>query len=258
MPLWGTTYHYFLPISTSYAGNYSTGHVTTSYTYTTLSAAASSGASTVTVTSATGIANTYNIGIEQDDGTMHWTTVNGAPSGSVVTLTAVTTAAASSGNSVFVYQTRANRPLRILQAYTTTPNLLTSTSDVPVEVITNSEFLTLSNKNMESNYPLYISYEPTLTGNYKFWPRFVDGDRVIVARVHRVLEDFDASGDTPDFPQEYYIPLIYELACALAPDYNVSPQKYAILRKEADSWLEKVAQNDYEEGSIYFEPANWK
>jgi hypothetical protein len=43
----------------------------------------------------TGVATTYNIGVQLDDGTFQWTTVNGAPSGSTVTLTAVLTDSAA-------------------------------------------------------------------------------------------------------------------------------------------------------------------
>lgn len=258
MPLWGSQNLVLLPTTGVRNVNIgpSGGHVTTSYASTTLSAAAASGASTITVTSASGIANGYYIGVEQDDGSMHWTTVNGAPSGTTVTLTAVTTAAAASGNMVYCYQTKAARPMRITYAYA---RHQTEFIDVPIQVVTFQEWSGYTTKGSEANYPLSVAYQPLLdNGTLRIWPQFTTGQYVVVLNAQKVLEDFDASGDTPDFPQEYYIPLIYELACALAPDYNVSPQKYAILRKEADSWLEKVAQNDYEEGSIYFEPANWK
>jgi hypothetical protein len=43
----------------------------------------------------TGVATTYNIGVQLDDGTFQWTTVNGAPSGFTVTLTAVLTDSAA-------------------------------------------------------------------------------------------------------------------------------------------------------------------
>lgn len=254
MPLWAIDFIYLLPFSGTYAGNFSTGHITSSYTYTTTSATSSSGGSTITLTSVTGVTSGYNIGVELEDGNMHWTTVNGAPSGSVVTLTAALTADVESGASVYIYQTRANRPLRFVQAYVSEPNLLTSSSDVPIEVISTDEFIDFSNKATESSYPLYINYEPTLIGRYKIWPRFSDGDRVVVIRVHRALEDFDATGDTPDFPQEYNLPLIYELAITLAPTYNVDIDKLSKLEKARDRWLSGVMDNDREEGSLYFQP----
>lgn len=67
---------------------------------TTLSVAAVSTDTTITVASATGISSGDNIAVLLDDGTTHFTTVNGAPSGSVVTLTAAMPGAAAIGNDV--------------------------------------------------------------------------------------------------------------------------------------------------------------
>lgn len=67
---------------------------------TTLAVAASTSDASVTVTSATGITNGDVIGILLDNGKTHWTTVNGAPSGAVVTLTAAMPSAAAIGKSV--------------------------------------------------------------------------------------------------------------------------------------------------------------
>lgn len=253
MPLWALNYAFILTVSGTYAATIGSGHVTASYTRTTLSADSAANDTKIDVTSASGISSTYYIGVELDDGDMHWTTVDGAPSGTTVTLTAGVASAASSGNNVYCYQTKLNRPLRIVQAYSIVGDVLSSTSDIPVTMVTTEEYLKLSNKSQEM-YPLYLNYEPLLTGTVKFWPRFSNGERVVVIRYHRALEDFDATGDTPDFPQEWNLPLIYELAVALAPTYNVEVTKLSTLRKERDKWVSEVSENDYEEGSIYFQP----
>ena len=254
MPLWALNYAFILPVSGTYAATIGSGHVTASYTRTTLSADSAANDTKIDVTSASGISSTYYIGVELDDGDMHWTTVDGAPSGTTVTLTAGVASAASSGNNVYCYQTKLNRPLRIVQAYSIVGDVLSSTSDIPVTMVTTEEYLKLSNKSQEM-YPLYLNYEPLLAGTVKFWPRFSNGERVVVIRYHRALEDFDATGDTPDFPQEWNLPLIYELAVALAPTYNVEVTKLSTLRKERDKWVSEVSENDYEEGSIYFQPS---
>lgn len=259
LPLWALTYGFILPFSGSYSTSVASGHITNSYAHTTLSVAASSSDTTIDVSSVTGIANTYNIGVELDSGDMQWTTVSGSPAGTVVTLATGLTGDASAGNNVYCYQTKINRPLRIIQAYTVVGAVNTSESDIPVEVITTEQFLKYSNKATEQ-YPLYVNYEPLLSGAFKIWPRFSNGERVLVIRYHRALEDFDGGTDTPDFPQEWFLPLVYELACALAPDYSVPLEKFRVLRSEADRWISSVSENDYEEGSIYFQPNTmpWK
>lgn len=257
MPLWGSQNLVLLPTTGVRNVNIgpSGGHVTTSYAATTTGFPAASGSSAITVTSASGIANGYYIGVEQDDGTMHWTTVNGAPSGTTVTLTAVTTAAAASGNMVYCYQTKAARPMRITYAYA---RHQTEFIDVPIQVVTFQEWSGYTTKGSEANYPLSVAYQPLLdNGTLRIWPQFTTGQYVVVLNAQKVLEDFDASGDTPDFPQEYYLPLVFELACILAPQYGKPVQEQQWLRREADKLLEAVAQNDYEEGSIYFQPSSF-
>ena len=76
-------------------------HATLTYVQTTLSAAASASSTTLIVTSATGISNGNFIGVETASG-VHWTTVNGAPAGSTVTITVGLTDSAASGAYVWV------------------------------------------------------------------------------------------------------------------------------------------------------------
>jgi ethanolamine utilization microcompartment shell protein EutS len=70
------------------------------YNQVTLSADASEGDTTITVSSATNISDDDNIGITLDDGTIQWTYVNGTPVGNVVTLGEILDGDASSGNNV--------------------------------------------------------------------------------------------------------------------------------------------------------------
>lgn len=254
VPLWALDSAVVLPVTgtNSISFGASGGHVTESYVSTTLTADSAVNDTTIDVSSATGIANTYAIGVELDNGDMHWTTVNGAPSGTTVTLTTGVTSAATTGNRVYCYQTKAPRALRITHAVA---REVSSSIDVPVRIVTSHEWLDYTNKSSEANYPLAISYVPLLdNGQVRVWPRWSSGDYILVLQYHRPLEDFDASGDTPDFPQEYYLPLIYALAVSLAPTYNMEANKFALLKREAKEWLEKVSDNDYEEGSIYFQP----
>lgn len=55
---------------------------------------------TITVASVTSITSGDIVGLELDDGSTHWTTVNGAPSGSVVTLTNALPSGAAAGKRV--------------------------------------------------------------------------------------------------------------------------------------------------------------
>ena len=83
---------------------------------TSIATAANLGDTTIQVASITGLASGQNIGIELDDGTMQWTTVNGTPSGTTVTLTDVLTAASAVSSVVFFYANIIARPLEVIEA----------------------------------------------------------------------------------------------------------------------------------------------
>lgn len=216
---------------------------------TTLSAAASSGASTITVTSITGMADADQIGIVQDDGTIHWTTINGTPSGSTVTLTAVTTAAASSGNRVYVYTNIAQRPLKILQARLQT----SETSEIEMTQLSESDYFRLSNKTADGT-PTQFFYRPTLTnGSLYVWPEFDDITMRMNMTVLRAIEDFDSLTDNADFPQEWLQALVWNLAKEICIEYGVDDSTYnKILSRAAETFF--AVDGFDRENSITFMP----
>jgi len=255
MPLWATSQAYVLPVSNTSAVTLSAtgGHATLSYTHTNTSAASSSGGSTITVDSTTGISNGYYIGVEMDDGTMHWTTVNGAPAGSVVTLTSALTGDVDTDADVYIYQTKLNKPLRVINAYVVNPGL---GNRYKINMVGRDTYYSLGNLSSEG-VPNQVYYDAQLSsGTLSFFPRFVDGDRVIELTIQRPFEDFDSATDTPDFPQSWIRALIWGLAYELAPDYGVPKDERAALWKEVygpGMILDQAKESDTEYGSVFFE-----
>lgn len=210
----------------------------------------------ITLSSIDDLESTDYIGIELDSGDIHWTEINGEPNAidDQVTLFNELPEDASEGNHVWAYTNKLERPMRILEAWTRDYTDSSNFIDLPIEIITPSEYNALTNKAIES-YPLKLCYEALINhGVVRYWPGFSDGSKIIYFRYHRVFEDFDLTMDTPDFPQEWFMPLVYELACALAPNYNLDREDRKSLRSEADRWVALVLPNDYEEGSIRFFP----
>ena len=250
MPLWALKRGFILPLTGVSSMTMGSSHAVTTYVTTTLTADSAATDTTLTVTSITGISTAHVIGIELDDGTVDWTTVNGAPSGTTVTITTGVTTAASSGNRIYTYATtnRVTRPLKILQA-----NILTPADDLgqPIRVITRDEYFSLNNRTLATG-PNTIFYDPQLTWVVYFWPRFTTGTEIIEFTYHRPFEDFDATGDTPDFPQHWYMALMTELAWALGAKGGVPPEERGALFKEAQFYIEQARTADPEEGSIYF------
>lgn len=252
MPLWALKRGYVLPV-TGTASVSTSGQIASSYVQTTTSAAASSGGSTVTLTSVTGVANGYNIGIGLDDGTMQWTTVSGAPSGSVVTLATTLTDDVASGNYIYVYQT-ANRVPRIIRVIEANVNNLVGSNSYPINQISRTEYYELGNRTAASTPNQYYMDIGLTSQEMYVYPRFSNSQAIIEFSYQAPFQDFDASTDTPDFPQEYYLPLMMELAFFLGPKFGVPSDERKLLLQEAQMYFSMALESSYPEGSIFVQP----
>lgn len=230
-----------------------TDHYTASFVETTTSAASASGASTLTVTSITGLSSADNIGVYQDDGTVHWTTINGAPSGSTVTLTAVLTDAVSSGAVVYAYTSKAKRPMRVTEAVI---HSYSSGNDTPITNGSREEYFNQSSKTADAQVNT-IYYDPQVTAPKLWvWPQSDDERDYLKMYVQRSLEDVDAATDLVDFPQEWFLFLSYNLALLLGPKYGKPLAAMAGISSIADREYQRVRDFDVELVSVYLAPRN--
>jgi len=217
---------------------------------TTLSAAATSGASTITVTSSTGMSVSDNIGIELDDGTRQWTTISSI-STTTITLATTLTDDAASGNTVFTYTTAVGRPLNITGARFRNAD----GTDRPVTLMGRTEFMQIPNKTTTGKTNS-IFYSPQLSnGKLYVWPTPDDvADRLKISYIASI-EDFDSSTDDPDFPAEWLEALTYNLAVRIAPSYGkrLSKNDPEIIAVAADALL-RMQLWDSEQASIQIVP----
>jgi hypothetical protein len=144
------------------------------------------------------------------------------------------------------------KPIRVVQAYLRT----TGNVDIPMRIITRDEYTRLGNK-VSSGRPIQIWYEPLNGyGVIHVFPTPTSADvtsSTLYIVYQRPFEDFDASADTPDFPQEWQEALKYGLAVRLATEYGVPPNDRTLLIKEAKEIKELAMGNDVEEGSLFFQ-----
>lgn len=219
------------------------------YTRTTLSANASNGASTVTLTSVTGIATTYRIGVLLDSGSIHWTTVNGAPAGQVVTLTAVLTGAASAGNTVYAYATKVHRPFEIVTAVLRDSDGNDSPMDPQLSL---DEYEAIPAKSGLGT-PASMYFEAKRTNAVVYLDCAPDDlTSVIRFKYLSYVEDSTATTDDIDFPAEWYRPLAAQLGMDLCPAFRKPvPPELVTLRNESL----QIAQNAYPAKSeAYYQP----
>jgi hypothetical protein len=233
-------------------GGSTTDHCTETFTETTLSADVAVGATTISVESATGFANDYNVGVILDDGTIFWSTENGAASGTTITLDDAFTGTASTGAAVFVYETGITRPLRVVSARRFAFGGDIST---PMQLISRIDYRNLPNKN-NPGVPTQTFYDPrggaNTQGQMYIWPAPVNVYSAIKFTWWRQIQDFDTAANTPDLPQEWLDALVWNLAYKMAPEYDCPPQRYAMLKEQAESSLGLVMGWDREPESYLF------
>jgi hypothetical protein len=222
---------------------------TAAYSTTTLSAAKSASATSLSLTAGIGT-NADAVGIVLSDGSIGWTTISSGGGTTTLTLPANSLGAASNGARVFTYTSLTRRPLRLLSAVLRDTN----TKDTPLPVdYTRQDYEALPDKTADGD-PLWVAYEATLTNG----TLYLSSEPSDVTKVIRIvylgtLEDFDAISDTPDYPQEWFRPLKFQLAVDLWGEYK---------KEELPGWLKmqrdeslSIAQNtDPETSDAYFEP----
>lgn len=231
----------------------STGdHAAYTFRQTTLSAAATAGAGTVTLTSVTGVSSGDYIGVELDSGALDWTTVNGAPAGSVVTLTATLDGAAASGNIVYVYTTKINRPLRIIDARRRDSDSI----DKTLSSISRQEYFNLSNKASDGDINQYY-YDPQLTNGVLYvWPLVTDVANVLKLTVYDPVNDLDATTDNIDVPVEWMRSLKFLLAEDLMLEHPVSSDRARWISAKAKDAKDVVMGWDVETASVFMAADN--
>ncbi len=221
------------------------------YVKTELSAIAALGASTITVDSVTGIANGDVIGVVQDDYTIHWTTVNGAPSGSTIPLTAVTTVAAAVDSHVYTYTSIAQRPLTVKGARLR----VNDGNETPLRVATRQEYFGYTNKTSTGQITA-VYYDPQIDNGVLYTYQTSNNvNDVILLTVQRQVADYDSPNDTSDFPVEWLDAIIKNLAKEWLTKYGVDSETAAQVRLDAKEALQDAEDFDMED-SFSFAPAS--
>lgn len=233
-------------------GSGSTDHATESYTATTLSAAANDGATTIEVSSVTGFASTYNVGVALDNGDLFWTTQSGAASGTTITLANALTDSAASGNAVYVYQTNIIRPLRVVSGRRFA---FSGSLDTQMIALSRIDYRNMPNKTNTGTITQYF-YDPKGGANTQgtMWllPAPADISSAFKFTWWRPVQDFDTAVNTPDLPQEWLDALVWNLAYKMAPEYDCPPARYAMIKEQAAGSLELVMGWDREPESYLF------
>ena len=204
------------------------------------------GDSTITVDDDENITDGDVIGVELEDGTIQWTTVDGTPSSNVVTLDDVLTDDVTVDSHVYNYTALAQRPLQIIEA-----RVVRSTGyETPLKIISRDEYMRLSNKTSTGS-AIQIYYDPVLTnGKMLVWQACSDVKEYIKFTSKIQIQDFDAATTYPDFPSQWLIALAWNLAVLIAPKFGVKLSDKFELR--AENFKLQMTDSDIGDTSSYF------
>lgn len=191
------------------------------------------------------------IGIELDDGTMHWSTVSSISAGDTVTIADATAGAAAAGNHVYWFTSRAQRfPLLESVLLRNADN----NTDQPLDVLrTAAEYdQGVPDKYSDGN-PTCLLVEPLrLNTRILLDTQPNDMGYFLLMTALYPAEDYDSANDDIAFPQEYYLPLAWELGFIMAPSYG-SRWTTEMEANRATAWSRARNLNP-EVSSLYFQP----
>ena len=232
---------------------------TTQYGRTTISADEAAGQTVLSITSNTDtttypgttvtMTNGDFIGIELNDGTIQWTTISGTPA-STATVSVALTAAASAGNYVYWFTSRAQRFPAWEAAWLRDENR----NDTPLTVFRNSSEYNLGVADKYADgTPTSALIEPKrITTRVTFDSQPTDVTDQIYFSVLYPAEDYDATTNDIAFPQEWLLPLAWKLSKEIAPAFG------AIWTPTMEENLQNalaIARNmNPEVSNLYFQP----
>jgi hypothetical protein len=251
--LWKTTEGtlWLVPNQAKYRLDGSTANATENYTETTTSSSASIGATSITITSAIGFTIGNYIGIVQDDTTILWAVITNVV-GTTITFTVPLTVAVASGNAIYTYQTKINRPEQVnsLRVRTST------NSDIPTVALARDSYFNIPVKT-NSARPNQWYYDKQLAyGDIYLWPTPNSSSDSVKFTFQKMFFDIDGASTNADFPVEWLDPVVLNLALRLARIYGKDQNYREQLKRDADEAMANVQGYDREPASFYFQPAS--
>ena len=202
--------------------------------------AAAAAATSIVVDSITGMSADDYVGVETDNGDIHWSTISGDPAAATFVLTTGLDYAAAVDNHVYVYTTLIQRPLEIIEARLVDAD----DNERPLEIISMAKYMAIANKTLEGT-PNQIYVDAQLTDIVVYvWPEPNDMKYRMKLTIKRPVYDLDSATDDFDFPVEWAEAIKYNLVLRLASEFDVTVTTYTrkILKDISKPviWLRKM------------------
>lgn len=223
-------------------------HIFTDYQYTT-ALAATSGATSLDVGSTTGALAGDFIGIELSTGVRQWTTVSAVTDADTFALTDALDEDVTEGASVFVYRTKSDLPVRVLNArYSDTH----TADEVSTWQISRQQYYDQNSKTAMGAVNQWY-YSRQLTSPYlNVWPTANSCANVLrftFIKPQYIAED---QAENVQVPPEWFNAIKWQLAADLGAVYNIDSNKQMLLEQKAQIYLSDAIASDTDFSSIQF------
>lgn len=192
------------------------------------------------------------IGIQLDDGSRQWSKVVNVDSPTQVFIADELTDASDVGNVVASFPELLDRPISLLDLRRSTTN--TTDSEIQAIKWSRQQYFAQPDKLSQGTINNWY-YSPQLTdGRLYLWQTANNVNQLAKFTYIRPLEINEDTADAPDFPSEWFLPLAYNLAYQIGPEYRLPDQRLATLKVIADEKLENALGHDQEESSLNIMP----
>ena len=195
-----------------------------------------------------------HLGIVLNNGLTQWVTVATLPGAGVITFADTLDDAVDSGNYAFAYTTTQGRVLQVPKARMYT---FQSQNENPMTILSRQEYMDLPQKN-QPGMPNQWFYSPQReVGLFYIWQVTNDSSVAIRFTGYRPLLDFLIPTNTADMPQEWVLPLIWNLSKELGTSYGVDDATWKRITDMADQWSMVALSYDREMQPLQFGMEGW-
>lgn len=229
-----------------------TDHIFTDYQFTTVTTAASLGATALVVGSTSGMTNGDHIGVQLSDGTRQWTTLT-IVDGTHLTLGAALTASVAVDAEVYTYTTGIDVPVRVLDSRF---GYFKTDFEIPMRQQSRKEYFDQPNKLAQGAANLWY-YDRQLSNSALYvWP--VAYICTNVMRFTFIKPQYIPEDQSEDvlIPAEWYLPLKWSLASDIALSNGVDANRQQMIDAKSQQSLQEALNNDVEIEAWSIQPDN--
>ena len=209
---------------------------------------------TVVVDDTTGMTAADYVGVELDDGTMHWTTVSSVTNATDFVLTVALPSAAAVDSVVRYYTNKMPKPFRIMKD--PVRYLEATGSEIPLIMVDRARYWNLGNKTtVGAVNQLYFDPRRDVS-ELTVYPSPDSSVDYLKLVAHFAFEDMDNQADDLDFPQYWYESVVWNLSVRLMYKFGgaVTQDRRREIRSIAKTMKEDALNFDTEDNSIFFQP----